>query len=190
MKSLVLFCSKLHLFLTEIPPLILFILAIKFNNKQEGALKLYPLIILMGLVMIFIAVYLFKIMVITNEEIKMLGLFSSREKVIIAKDKTVLLTLLKHGRIRVDVLELSSAPPVYAWLKSEGPREIKLFSEKANGGLVMAKRIIKFFGIESEISELVIKNEEYCFEDDIFRLTASKNEDGQKEIKLFFKETI
>jgi hypothetical protein len=190
MKSLILFCTKLRLFLTELPPLILLLLAIKFNDKQESVIKLYPLIILMGLVIIFIALYLFKIMVITNEQIKMIGLFSSREKVILAKDKTVSITVLKGGRVRIDVLELSSNPPVYAWIKSEGPREIRLFSEKANGGLKVAKRIIKHFGVDAKATELMLKDDEYEFEDNTFKLSVSKNEEGRKEIRLFFKETV
>ena len=190
MKSLILFCTKLRLFLTELPPLILLLLAIKFNDKQESVIKLYPLIILMGIVIIFIALYLFKIMVITNEQIKMIGLFSSREKVILAKDKTVSITVLKGGRVRIDVLELSSNPPVYAWLKSEGPREIRLFSEKANGGNGVAKKVIKFFGIEEKNATEALASDEYKFEDEVFILTSRRNEDTQKEIRLFFKETI
>lgn len=190
MRSLILFCSKLRLYLTEIPPILLLIVAIKFNNKLETFLKLYPLIILMSAAIIFIAVYFARFIVIKNEEIKTAGFFASREKVLIAKGKTIAITILEKRRIRVDVLELNSDSSVYAWLKSEAPREVRMFSEKANGNIGTVRKIIEFYGVERDEASLAIENDEYAFEDENLKLSSLKTTDGEKQIRIFFKETI
>ena len=77
MKSVFLFSTKLKVFLIEIPPTVLLVPAIIYNNNVKTLMKLYPLIIALLGIIIFSAVYFFRAVKITNEEIRCVGPFST-----------------------------------------------------------------------------------------------------------------
>ena len=60
MKSTFLFCTKLRMFLSEIPLLVLLIAAIIYTDKVKGLLGLWPLIIIVAAFMIFIVLFFFR----------------------------------------------------------------------------------------------------------------------------------
>lgn len=189
MKSIFLFSSRLWFYLTEVPPVILLILAIKFNGKVDTLMKLYPLIITLSLLIVFIAVYFFKALVIKTDEVKVIGLFSGRDKAIINKGKTLAITLLKKGRLKIELFGNSENFETYAWLKDESNTEINLFRARTNGGKCAVKRILRFFGAEhDEIQNLISEDGVKVENKDVVFLSQTDNE--SKSIKIYFKETI
>lgn len=189
MKSVCLFCTKIRYFLTEIPPLLLLAIAIKYNSGVESTMKLYPLIIVMSGVVVFIALYFFRAVKINNEEIKAIGLFSSREKAVINKDKTLHITVLPKNKIRVELFGDNDNFDTYAWLKNEETTEINLFRAKANGNEKTVHRILSYFGAEKDDIQKVFSTDGFSIDYEKIAITSEITE-NIKIIKVYFKETI
>ena len=77
--------TKARTYLNLLPSVAIMILAIIFNNKADGLLKLWPLIIFMGGITIFLGLFLLRILYISVEDIRMIGPFTSRDKSVIKK---------------------------------------------------------------------------------------------------------
>ena len=60
MKKKYLFCTNPLMYLTEVPPIVLFIIALRYNKYSESLAGFYPLMIFLGLVTVFIFIYLFR----------------------------------------------------------------------------------------------------------------------------------
>ncbi len=190
MKKIFLFSSRLRVYLTEIPPIILLIISIKFNSAVDALMKLYPLIVMTSGLIIFIGVYFFRAVLIGYDEVKCIGPFSSKEKAIITKDKSLLITLLPKRRLRIELFgngdDLAES---CAWLKGDTSQSINLFRAKVNGGMGTARRILKFFDIPESTFTSLIENDGYT--EELENLTASSNTKNEaKTLTIEFTNTI
>ena len=190
MKKIFLFSSRLRVYLTEIPPILLLIVAIKFNSEVDTLMKLYPLIVILSALIIFIAVYFFRAVVIGFDAVKCIGPFSSRDKAIIAKDKALVVTLLPKRRIRVELFgDGEDLAESCSWLKDDTSSSINLFRAKANGTQRTARRILKLFDVPEDTFKALIENDGY--REDFENLTVSSDTLNEaKAIKIEFKNTI
>ena len=93
MRGIFLFCTKLWIYLSELPLIILFMVAVRQNKNIDTPVRLYPLMIALVIGMVLIFLYYFRIVKINFEEIRMIGLFSGRDKALIKKDRTLTFTL-------------------------------------------------------------------------------------------------
>ena len=66
MKGIAFFSSRLWVYLTELPVILLLVVAVRNNDAADNVGKLYPLIILLGAVIVFIAIYFFRGVIISN----------------------------------------------------------------------------------------------------------------------------
>lgn len=190
MKSIFIFASRLRVYLTEIPPAVLFTLAIIYNDRADELMKLYPLIVVLGALMLFIGVYFFRAVLITGEEVRCVGRFSSRDKVLIKKDRTLVITLLKRKRLRIEVFGIPDGScDGFAWLESEEPTEINLFRAKANGGRGTAKKILRYFDTPESDIEKIIGTADFSANYENTAVTTDVENESQR-IKIFFKETV
>ncbi len=190
MKSVFLFSTRLRVFLIELPPILLLIPSIFFNRHVDTLMKLYPLIISMSLLIIFIAIYFFRGMIINNEEVRCIGLFSSKEQAAIKKGRHLLITIIKKGRLRIELYgENTDGDSNYAWLKNEKPSEINLFRCKVNGRLGTVHRILRYFEAESDTADSLLNKDSYTEELENVIVSSYIREEG-KTFKIFFKETI
>lgn len=190
MKFLFLFATKLRYFLVEIPPIFFYILCIKYNDGVKGVFKLYPLMVLLCACMIFMLLFLFRAVIISYEELYAFGLFSSKERATIKKDRAIVVTLLKHKRICVELFGFNDdGEESYAWLKNDVPAEINLFRAKTNGSKKTAVKIFNYFGVEAEDVERALENDGIAADTEDFKLTSSV-ENGFKSIRLDFKKTL
>ena len=94
MKNVYLFCTRIAVYLTELPVLILLWTAMRYNDRSEEIFKLYPLIVILSLAVIFILVYFFRLISVSRDEIRYLGIFSSRDSALITEGKTLVIKLL------------------------------------------------------------------------------------------------
>ena len=189
MKSIFLFCTRLRYFFTVIPPLFILAIAIKYNSGVEATMKLYPLIIASSGVIIFILLYFFRAIKINFEEIKCIGLFSSRESTVINKDKTLHITILPKRKILLEIYGQNDNFETYAWLKNEDSTEINLFRAKALGNLGTARKILSYFEIDAEDIEKAITSD--VFSADYEKITLNTEiADDKKTFKIYFKETV
>ena len=191
MKKITLFGTSALMYLTELPLIALLFICINYNSGVETPFKLYPLIFALIGGIIFIFIYLFRTIDISYEMICAIGRFSSREKAIIAKGKTLCITMYTKGKLKIELFGYDEKPPMLDWAVDMDYQniEVNLFRDRAVGGAASVRRVLSFFDIPDED----IKS---LFEADSFEksykgielLSERKNE--IKEIKIKFTETL
>lgn len=189
MKSLFLFSTKVQYFLGEIPVIGLLIVSILKNQDSKTALKLYPLIIGSAAAAIFIALYFFRAVTVSYSEIKHIGLFSKREKAMINAGKTLIITEMKRGKLKIVLFGNNGLPPIYSDPDEEvKPVDIHLFDGKVLGKRYTVKRILRFFSLENSEAEALINGDTEITLD--FLKATSTTVDTGREISLYFTKTV
>ncbi len=187
-----LFATKLRYFWIVLPMTGMLSAALILNKYAEGLLKLYPLIVFLSGCIIFTFVYLFRVVGLGYDEVRTIGLFSSREHVMINKDRTLVLTLMKKRRIKIELFGNDNILAQLDWLcaNEDGSiPDINLFRTRAIGSKGSVIGILKFYGVPSKDAvALVNRGTEY--EDTLVRAQSTFNEFGEKQILIFFKETF
>ncbi|MBQ8879833.1 MAG: hypothetical protein IJY69_03205 [Clostridia bacterium] len=188
MKSIILLSTKAAMYLTEIPIIFLMWAAIYFNSGAEGLLKLYPLIIACGAIIIFIFIYLLRAVVIGYEEVRSFGPFSSKDRAVISKGKILSLTLKRRRKIKVELFGYDDAP-MLDWAKDQGARYANLYRDVAVGGMSAVRRVLSFFGFDKEQICSIIESEEQVVK--IHGIIAKKSvSNGEAVYSLEFTETL
>ena len=190
MKSVYFFSSRLWVYLTELPIFILLAVAIAYNGQSEETFRHYPLIVFLILAAAFIFVYFFRFISVSTDEIRYHGIFSSRDSALITEKKTLVLTLDKHRKMRLDLFGDAGEEPIFDWMKAEDVihRDICIFRGKAIGGNGAALRLLKYFALDNDALD-------GCFEDGFSygdeRISISTSaEDKITKIEIKFKITI
>ena len=189
MKSIFLFSTRLRMFLTELPPIIFLTFALIFNSKADDIMKLYPLIVVLAAIVILIFLYLFRAVIIRYDEVRTVGLFSSREHTVINENKTLVITLHPKRFMVIELFGDGGSFDTYSWLKSEDSTVINLFRAKAYGSLNTVKKILRYFEVDEEIILTLIAKD--CPEIDLEKIKVSSSTVHEgKSVKIYFKETI
>ena len=190
MKFTGFFCTRLYMFLSELPVIIFLWLAIANNDKVDLSVKLYPLQAVLIGIGSFIILFLFRMITVSNKEIRMHGLFSSKDRAIIHKGKTLTVTLLPRRRIRFELFGAEEKPP-FEWMKSvdDIPSAVRVFRATAIGGRLSARRLVSYFGADKQTLHDMLSQEEFTCELDGITL-LSRITDGERKIDLKFNKTI
>ena len=189
MKSVFLFSTKMRFFISEIPLIALYVLAVIYNGHATNAMKLYPLQIGMLLLIAFIAVYFFRGIKISYAEIAHVGRFSERYKAIINKDKTLILTLKRAGKMKVVLYGNNGMPPLYSNEEESEPVDIELFTGYTLGKRGTLKRVLKFFGLSEEDAESLLDGGG-AKATELAEFSAKTLEDGHTEVRILFTKTV
>lgn len=192
MKKVFIFGTKLHMYLCELPLLLFFVLSIVFNGlSMAGGTKggLIPLIILTGAGMIFMFIYLFRAVLISGEYVRSVGLFSSRDRAIINKDKTLVLTVRPKHRIKIELFGKDEAPELdWVTKEDEDAREYaNLYRDIAIGGDNTVRRVLLFFDVPRKDIDEAISADEYSKEFSLVSLSKEKTEHGPTYSIRFLK---
>jgi len=194
MKSIFFFCTKLRMFWTLLPVSILLWLANKFNDDVEGFVKLYPLQIFLIGVIVFIFIFFFRVISVSNQEIRMHGLFSSRDRALINKGRSLKLTIRPKRRVKFELYSTEEEPP-FEWMKAVEylPQQICLFRASCVGGAGSVRQVLRFFGTPEDDIDMLLSRE--CTEGYKKKLkyttvSSADNDDGLREILIFFDETV
>lgn len=152
MKTIYLFCTKPWLFLTEVPVVALFWIAVKFNKYSDLPVKFYPLIFTSAFFIIFIMLYFFRAISISYDEIRCHGLFSSRDNALISENKTLTIALHPHSNLKLELYEDASKNPAFEWMKASDVmhRDVCIFRARAIGGKKSIQKILKFYTLPEE----------------------------------------
>jgi len=191
MKSVFLFCTKWWVYLTELPLIFLLALAIRYHSLSTELLKFFPLEILLSLLIIFIAVYFFRVISVSGEEIRIHGLFSSKDHAFITEGKTLVISLLPGHNLKLELYGEIGDTPIFDWMKSTDylNRDICIFRGHAVGGKGSLKRILTYFGISSNEVDGILENDDFSKEYGAVDVaTTIKNEVFEVSIK--FNETL
>lgn len=190
MKKTYLFCTNWWFYLTELAPAVILTLCLFYNDKVETPGKLYPLIVFCCLCIIFLFLYFFRVISISAEEIRTIGLFSSKDSAVIEKDTTLTMTLLHGDKTRVELFGISNAPG-FSWMKGGEyeKSEINLYRERAIGGKSAVKRVLKHFGVKDGDINNSLGNGEFSSNYDSFELYATTENEARK-INIRFTKTL
>lgn len=188
-----LFGTKLRFFWVTIPMAALLAIAIIYNNKSDGLLKFYPLIVFLSGCIVFSVVYFFRMVGIGFEEVRTVGLFSSRERVVVNEGKELVITKLPAGKLDVELFGNDGVRAQLDWLVTTDDGtipDINLFRARAIGRKGALRSILKFYGVPTkELRDGIIRGEK-SYEDELVRIFASQNEIEQREIHIYFKKTV
>ena len=190
MKSIYQFCTKPWVYLTELPVLAIFWLAMHFNDRSTHPLKFYPLIFVSGAFIIFIMVYFFRYVSINNDEIRQHGLFSSKDSALISENKTLVVILRPRFNAKLELYADAGEEPAFDWMKATDVlhRDICIFRSRIFGGKATAKKILKYFTLSSEEASAITKVDG-TYENDAVKVT-SVTENENFKISIKFKITI
>ncbi len=190
MKSVYLFCTKPWVYLTELPVIILLSVAIAFNDKSEELYKYYPLIIFLIFSAMFIFIYFFRMISINTDEIRYHGLFSSRDSAFINENKSLVISLMGMGNMRLELFGDASEAPPFEWMKAEdiSHRDVCLFRGRAIGGKGSAKKILEYFAMKKEaLAECF--SDGFSYDDERISISTQQINEVTK-FKIKFKVTI
>lgn len=190
MKKTFLFCTKPVFFLTELPPVILLIIAISQNNQADGFFKLYPLIAVLCLCITLIFLYYFRMILVSFEEIQSVGVFSSREHAIIDEGKTLMITLLPKGFVKLELNE-KTANSSFSWSKDKDSTltDMNIFRERAIGGKGAVRRLLKYFTVPSSDHDMILSDENFQKSYENFNVESGIS-DEKRYISIEFTKTI
>lgn len=166
MKKVFIFSSNLALYLTEIPVLALLAIVISVHDTSTSIVKFYPLEIVLGAVAILIVIFFFRAVLISKDEIREIGRFSSRDKATIEEGKELVFTLASKKRLMIELYEHTSDAPALPWAKDVSG-DINLFRARTRGNLKTVKRVLLCFGITVTQAEFLLNNlplEEIAYE--------------------------
>lgn len=190
MKKLFLFSTRLTYYWVLLPLVAIFVLCLAFNSHVEHYLKLYPLMAVSLCGIVLALVYYFRGVLISYEEIKAVGRFSSRDTVIINKGKTIILYREKHSRIRIILFGNDGIKPEFSWMNStqDAPKDISLFRSHAYGGNRSIKRVMSYFGVPSEELDAYFEGD---FEKTYTNVTVtSRLDDDIRKIYIKMDKTV
>ena len=174
----------------EIPLVLLLIWILNDNNKVEGILKLYPLLIMTIAAMIFVVVFFARFVKISYAEIRAVGPFSSKDSVIINAGKVIKLVKQPFGKVQLSVIGHDVACGL-EWMKPEDRiRDITLFKSVVYGGDLAIKYILSYYGANAADLDELVKREELSKKYDFITVTVGVDENGAKEYTIRIDETI
>ena len=190
MKNIYLLSTKLWVYLTEIPIIIILAVAIAFNDSSKDVLKFYPLIIFLCAAIIFILIYFFRMISISTDEVRAHGFFSSRDHAFITKGKTLYLTIRPNHNLKVELYGDAGEVPAFDWMKATDikHRDICFFRGNAVGGKAAVKRIANYFYLPSDKLENIFEDG-FVYEDEKAKFITEQNNENLT-IKISFKITI
>lgn len=191
MKKITLFGTGWLMYLTELPLIALLLICINYNSGVETVFKLYPLIFALTGGIIFIFIYLYRTIDISYDMIRAGGRFSSREKAIITKGKTLVITMYTRGKLKIELFGYDEKPPMLDWAIDEDYQniEVNLFRDRAVGGASSVRRVLKFFDVPDEDIGALLDADNFAKSYKSIEL-SSQRKNEIKEIRINFTETL
>ena len=186
MKSIYFFCSRLWVYLTEIPVIFMLWIALSYNSNSDEIFKFYPLIIFLCLSIVFIMVYFFRVISISTDEIRFHGVFSSRDSAFIKEHETLTITYYGKKRLRFELYGDAGDEPAFDWMKAEDVihRDICLFRGRAIGGKMGIVKVFEFFSVPCPDNAL---DDGFKFENELIAISVESNDDMTRA-KIKFKK--
>lgn len=193
MKQTYLLSVRLWVLWIELPVILLLLFAWNMNGAVEGALKLYPLIIFLMALIVFIPIYFFRIIEISYQEIRSIGWFSNRDSAQINEGKTLRIQLLPRGKIKLYLVGHDGEYAGFDWLKpgddEDCPRDITLYRGTAFGGKGAVKSVLAYFDVSKEDYDAILGTERVAYEYENVSVSAETSEGG-REISIRVNVTL
>ena len=166
-------------------------LSVIFNDAVDLLMKLYPLIIFSSACIVFTFVYLFRAIEISYEEIRYIGRFSSRDSATVSAGRTLVLDLLKGGKVAIKLYGKEGYNPDIKWLQpdDEESADICIFRGKAYFGEVTVARILTYFEVDNDDISSFIENDGISKSYENVTV-SSLTENEHRQIKIRIDKTV
>ena len=176
-------------FLLNIPFAFLLGVSIAYNNAAQNLFKLYPLIIFLSLFIVFLNIYFFRIIELSYEKIRYIGLFTSRDDSFITEGNTLKITRERLGKLKVILYGHDGIHAAFDWKTDEDPDEapedITLFRGHVYGGRLTMKRIFSYFGVSREDFKEILSTEGFYKDYENVTVSTLKTDAGfEVDIKI------
>ena len=188
-KKLFFPCTILRPFLVAAPLVLVMAAAIRLNDAVDTLVKLYPLIIACGAGIIFTFIYFFRGITVSKDEVRYIGVFSSRDSAVINEGKTLILTLKAKNKVAIDLYGNNGVNAELDWLRGEAVRDTYLFRGKAIGGVGAVCSVLRFFGLPDEHIDRLLESEELTLEYEDYTVKIGEA-NGERELRITFKKTL
>ena len=182
MRKTFIFGTKLRMYLCELPLIFVLAVAIYFNPGMTNPGKLYPLIFVMAAGIVLMFLYLYRGVSISGERIKSVGLFSSRDSVLVEKNQTLVFTLRPKSMLKIE-LNSEDDTPAFDWIDRNDPKRIKalnVYRDVAVGGAPKVARVLRDFGVDENDIEKLLMSESAEIETADLVLKKEKSDFGDK----------
>lgn len=190
MKKIILFCTRFIYYWILIPLAVFFVLCVKYHNAAQGALKLFPLEILLIAGMIFVIVYFARLVIFSEGKVRDFGYFTNRDSASLNADKTLILTLLSRHRVKIEVFGTDGKPAELDWAKDDEPLAITLYRARALCGKRKLSALLSLYHVEESVCRDLLASEgDFSYESDQYVLTRT-TENDRPVIRYTFKVTF
>ena len=191
MKKIFLFSTRLRVYWVLLPIAALFTACVFYNQYSDELLRLYPLMAVLIAGAAFILVYFFQGIKLGYDEIRYIGLFSSRDSSVITKGKKLIMREIKRGKLEITLFGNDGVLPELDWVRSVGdaPRDISLFRGITFGGSKTFMKVITFFGISREDGIRLLKDG-IPAASDIASCSLNTDDDGVKTLEILITKTV
>ena len=191
MKKTYIYATPIWLYLTELPIIFVLTLAIIHNPSAVGMAKLYPLISLCGLALVFINLYLFRMVRISMAEVRDIGRFSPRDNGKLAAGSSIRIIPTRHGRVKIQVYGDAGLPEL-DWMRDQttDPGVICMYRGRAEGGSRAVKKALKHFHIPEADIENIIDTDDFHGEYEECVVDTLINLENRKEYRITMRRTV
>ena len=190
MNNVILLKMRPWVFLTELPLMILLSVCWRYSPKVENLLGLWPLMIALMALIVFLAFYFFRLVEISWEQIRDIGLFTRRDSSTVNAGKTLSLTLLHNGKLRIALLGKVGEEALFDWTsKEDAESEIALYRGNAYGGASALKKLLGYFGAAAEDLGAILGEGDFCARYAYSSVTATTRDEG-REVRIAIEETL
>lgn len=192
MKRITFFSTRLWVYLFDLPIIALLTAALLLQRRDTSLLRFIPLEILLFACIIMLPVYFFRAVTVSRDEVRDRGFFSARDRAVMNRGKTLILTLSTRRRLGIALFGNDGQTPALDWLKNDPnyvPMDIYLFRANTLGGRRRVRRLLTLLDLSGEDADALLSLSAPIRETDTVRATVEKKNEIC-EIRLYFKETL
>lgn len=190
MKSIILLKMRLWVFLVELPLTALLFVCWKMTDKVESLLGLWPLIIALAALIVFLALYFFRLVEISWEEIRDIGMFTRRDSAIINEGKALVIRMMPRGGIKLTLLGPVGEAALYDWTSDEdASSEIGMYRGNAYGGERAVRKLLTYFGAAEDDLDAILSEDGFRKDYAYATVSAAQTDEG-REIRIDVNETL
>ena len=191
MKKTYIYATPIWLYLTELPIIFVLTLALIHNPSAVGMAKLYPLISLCVLALVFMNLYLFRMVRISMAEVRDIGRFSPRDNGKLAAGSSIRIIPTRHGRVKIQVYGDAGLPEL-DWMRDQttDPGVICMYRGRAEGGSRAVKKAMRYFHIPDTDIDEMLATEGFHREYGECTVDTLTDFEGRKEYRITLNKTV
>lgn len=191
MKRISFFSTPFYMYLTEVPFVIILVLAIIYNPYAEGMARLYPLMAAMVAAIIFSNIFLYRAVSISRCRVRDVGRFSRRDYTEISAGNSLRLVPLEKGRVKIYVYREAGLPEL-DWMRDQttNPDEICTYRGRTQGGLRTVADTLSYFEVPTDEIEKIVSGADFNGDYPECRVSLHKTAEGRDEYRIELKRTV